>query len=68
MAFHYEPIVQHGEDRTEYVNLGTDGVSIAEFEGKRILKVSKEALTKIAQAAFEEVSFRLRPALSSKVA
>ena len=68
MAFHYEPIVQHGEDRTEYVNLGTDGVSIAEFEGKRILKVSKEALTKIAQAAFEEVSFRLRPAHTAKVA
>lgn len=68
MAFHYEPIVQHGEDRTEYVNLGTDGVSIAEFDGKKILKVSKEALTKIAQAAFEEVSFRLRPAHTAKVA
>ncbi len=68
MAFHYEPIVQHGEDRTEYVNLGTDGVSIAEFEGKKILKVSKAALTKIAQSAFEEVSFRLRPAHTAKVA
>ncbi len=68
MAFHYEPIVQHGEDRTEYVNLGTEGVSVAEFEGKKILKVSKEALTKIAQSAFEEVSFRLRPAHTAKVA
>ena len=68
MAFHYEPMVQHGEDKTEYVNLGTEGVSVAEFEGKKILKVSKEALTKIAQSAFEEVSFRLRPAHTAKVA
>ena len=55
MAFKYEATVQHGEDTTEYVSLGKDGVSVAEFEGKKILKVSKEALTKIAQAAFEEV-------------
>ena len=68
MAFKYEATVQHGEDKTEYVNLGKDGISVAEFEGKKILKVAPEALTKIAQAAFEEVSFRLRPAHTQKVA
>ena len=68
MAFKYEATVQHGEDTTEYVNLGKDGVTVAEFEGKKILKVSKEALTKIAQAAFEEVEFCLRPAHTAKVA
>ena len=62
MAFKYEATVQHGADTTEYVNLGKEGVSVTEFEGKKILKVSKEALTKIAQAAFEEVEFCLRPA------
>ena len=51
MAFKYEATVQHGEDTTEYVNLGKEGVSVAEFEGKKILKVAPEALTKIAQAA-----------------
>ena len=68
MAFKYEATVQHGKDTTEYVNLGKDGISVAEFEGKKILKVAPEALTKIAQAAFEEVSFRLRPAHTQKVA
>ena len=68
MAFKYEATVQHGEDKTEYVNLGKEGISVAEFEGKKILKVAPEALTKIAQAAFEEVSFRLRPAHTQKVA
>lgn len=68
MAFQYEPTVQHGKDTTEYVNLGKEGVSVTEFEGKKILKVAPEALTKLAQAAFEEVSFRLRPAHTQKVA
>lgn len=68
MAFQYEPTVQHGQDTTEYVNLGKEGISVAEFEGKKILKVAPEALTKIAQAAFEEVSFCLRPAHTKKVA
>lgn len=47
MAFKYEATVQHTGDTTEYVNLGKEGVDLAEFEGKKILKVSKEALTKI---------------------
>ena len=68
MAFQYEPTVQHGKDTTEYVNLGKEGVSVTEFEGKKILKVAPEALTKLAQVAFEEVSFRLRPAHTQKVA
>ena len=68
MAFQYEATVQHGKDTTEYVCLGKEGVSVVEFEGKKILKVSKEALTKIAQAAFEEVEFCLRPAHTAKVA
>ncbi|MFA6835783.1 MAG: fumarate hydratase [Fibrobacteraceae bacterium] len=68
MQFKYEPTIQYGKDTTEYVNLGKDGVSVSEFEGKKILKVSRAAVTKLAQAAFEEVSFRLRPAHTKKVA
>ena len=68
MAFQYEATVQHGKDTTEYVNLGKDGISVAEFEGKKILKVSKEALSKLSEAAFEEVEFCLRPSHTAKVA
>lgn len=68
MEFKYEATIQHGKDETEYVNLGKVGVSVSEFEGKKILKVSSDALTKIAQSAFEEVSFRLRPSHTKKVA
>lgn len=68
MAFKYERTIQYGEDKTEYVNIGKEGVSVAEFDGKQVLKVEREALVKIAQAAFEEVSFRLRPAHTKMVA
>ncbi len=68
MAFQYEPTIQYGKDTTEYVHLGSEGVSVSEFEGKPILKVERSALVKLAQAAFEEVSFCLRPAHTQKVA
>ena len=68
MSFKYEPTIQHGEDTTEYVHLGKEGVSVTEFENKKILKVSEEAITKLAKAAFDEVSFCLRPAHTQKVA
>ena len=42
--FKYAPMFQLGEDKTEYRLLSTDGISVSEFEGTPILKVSKEAL------------------------
>ncbi len=68
MSFEYEKTIQYGEDKTEYVNIGHDGISVAEFEGQKILKVSREALVKLTEAAFAEVSFRLRPAHTRQVA
>ena len=58
--FKYAPMFQLGKDTTEYRLLGTEGVSTGEFEGKTILKVSKEALTQLAQQAFHDVEFMLR--------
>ncbi len=58
--FKYEPMFQVLKDDTEYQLISKEGVSIAMFEGKEILKVSKEALTTMANAAFHEVSFKLR--------
>lgn len=51
---------QLGKDTTEYRLLSKEGVSTAEFEGKTILKVSKEALTMVAQQGFHDVEFMLR--------
>ena len=43
-------------------------VSIAEFEGTKVLKVSPEALSVLAERAFREVEFKLRPAHNTQVA
>ena len=59
---------QLGKDNTEYYLLTKDGVSVGEFEGKKILKVSKEALTKMAQQAFHDVEFMLRREHNEQVA
>jgi hypothetical protein len=55
--FKYAPMFQIGEDKTEYRLLTKDVVSTAEFEGKEIVKVSKEALTLLVQQAFRDVEF-----------
>ena len=52
--FKYAPMFQMGEDKTEYRLLSKEGVTTAEFEGKQIVKVSKEALTLLAQQAFQQ--------------
>ena len=50
--FKYEAPFQLGEDTTEYYLLTKDYVSVSEFEGKPILKIEKEGLTAMANAAF----------------
>ena len=66
--FKYAPMFQLGEDKTEYRLLTKEGVSTAEFEGKTILKVSKEALTLLAQQGFHDVEFMLRREHNEQVA
>ena len=66
--FHYEPMFQLGDDKTEYYRLTSDHVSVAEFEGHKILKIEPEALTLMANAAFRDVSFLLRRAHNEQVA
>ena len=43
--FKYAPMFQVGEDTTEYYHLTSEHVSLGNFEGKEILKVTPEALT-----------------------
>ena len=66
--FHYQPMFDLGPDKTEYYLLTKDYVSVSEFEGKPILKIEKEGLTAMANAAFRDVSFLLRRAHIEQVA
>ena len=66
--FHYQPMFDLGADKTEYYLLTKDYVSVSEFEGKPILKIEKEGLTAMANAAFRDVSFLLRRAHNEQVA
>ena len=66
--FKYAPMFQLGEDKTEYRLLTKEGVTTTTFEGKEIVKVSKEALTLLAQQAFHDVEFMLRREHNEQVA
>lgn len=68
VEFNYAPMFQVGKDDTEYRFLTKEGVTTSEFEGKQIVKVSKEALTYLAQQAFHDVEFSLRRAHNEQVA
>ena len=66
--FKYAPMFQVGKDTTEYRLLTKEGVTVSEFEGHEIVKVSKEALTLLAQQAFHDVEFMLRREHNEQVA
>ena len=66
--FHYQPMFPLGEDKTEYYLLTKEHVSVGDFEGNPILKIEKEGLTKMANAAFRDVSFLLRREHNKQVA
>lgn len=66
--FKYQAPFPTGKDTTEYYLLTKDYVSVSEFEGKEILKVETEGLTQMANAAFRDVSFLLRPEHQKQVA
>ena len=68
VEFKYAPMFQLGKDNTEYRLLTKEGVSTAQFEGREILKVSKEALTLLAQQAFHDCEFMLRREHNKQVA
>ena len=66
--FKYQAPFQLGPDTTEYYLLTKDYVSVSEFEGTPVLKVAKEGLTAMANAAFRDVSFMLRRSHNEQVA
>lgn len=66
--FKYQHPFPLGADTTEYYLLTKDHVSVSEFEGQPMLKIAKEGLTTMANAAFRDVSFLLRRAHNEQVA
>ncbi len=66
--FKYQEMFPLGKDTTEYVLLSKDYVSTVNFEGQEILKVDPAALTLLAQHAFHNVEFLLRPEHQRQVA
>jgi len=67
-SFYYQEQYPLGPDETEYELLTAEGVSVTEFEGKEILKVEPEALTRLANEASKNISFMLRSSHLEQVA
>jgi len=59
--FAFQEMFPLAADDPPYRKLTADHVSVAEFDGQRILKIAPKALTLLAQQAFTEVSHLLRP-------
>jgi fumarate hydratase class I len=68
MEFKYQEPFPLGKDTAEYYLLTKEHVSTTAFEGKEILKVEEEGLTKLANAAFRDVAFLLRTEHQQQVA
>ncbi|MEC5344316.1 class I fumarate hydratase FumA [Brenneria populi] len=66
--FYYQDPFPLGEDDTEYRLLSSDFVSVTQFEGQDILKIDPQALTLLAQQAFHDAAFFLRPSHQQQVA
>ena len=66
--FAYHKTFPLGADQTEYRLVTTDGIEVTEFEGRQILKVAPETLTRLANEAVKDISFMLRPSHLKQVA
>ena len=66
--FIYQNPFPLAHDDTEYYLLTKEHVSVAEFDGQEMLKVEPEALTLLAQQAFHDAAFMLRPSHQKQVA
>ncbi|MFZ9992969.1 MAG: fumarate hydratase, partial [Opitutales bacterium] len=58
--FHYQEPFPLGPDATKYRLLTQEHVSVAEFDGKPVLKVAPEGLTLLANQALHDINFYLR--------
>lgn len=66
--YRFQPIFEHTEDHTKYRSLGADGVSVQKLGNEEFLRVSPEAITKLSDTAFDDVSHLLRTSHLEKLA
>ncbi len=67
-AFHYQELLELGSDDTNYRLLTSEHVSLQTFAGCEMLCVEPEALTLLANQAFHDINFFLRPKHLKQVA
>jgi fumarate hydratase class I len=67
-GFAYAPMFPLGDDDTQWRKLEIAGVSTIEVEGKTVLKVTADALSELAFAAFHDIAHLLRPAHLAQLA
>ena len=66
--FVFQEIFDLGTDETEYRLLTKDHVQVDAFAGREVVRVAPEALTLLANQAFHDINFFLRPAHLKQVA
>jgi fumarate hydratase class I len=66
--FFYQDPLPLAADTTEYECISTEHVSMSEFEGRPILKITPEALTLLSAEAIKAINFTLRPDHLAQVA
>jgi len=59
--FRFQELFELGEDTTPYRKLAGDFVSRVRADGREILRVEREGLSRLAAAAFDDVAHLLRP-------
>ncbi|MBX7210280.1 MAG: fumarate hydratase [Verrucomicrobiaceae bacterium] len=59
--FQYQELFEIGADDTEYRLLTKEHVSVKNFDGAEVLCIEREALTLLANQAFHDINFFLRP-------
>jgi fumarate hydratase class I len=67
-AFYYQDMFDSAEDDTEYDLLTKEHISVKEFAGREVLCVEPTALTLLANQAFHDINFFLRPKHLAQVA
>ena len=66
--FRFQPLFELGEDSTPYRKLDAGGVALVDFDGREVLKVEPEALSKLAAEAVRDVSHLFRPSHLAQLA
>lgn len=68
VEFKYQEMFPLGPDKTEYRLLTRDHVNVKSFDGKEMLCIEPEALIRLSEEAFSDVSHLLRPSHLKQVA